>query len=121
MWISSCHASGKTESSPPPLTPPLKGQHTLQGRGKPLEQRPHKSSQSLFKGGFWWCTLLILAVLSMPRFGGDEGPMMWTNGVYNAVIILVVFPLIVCIGAGSSVTGGEILISQQAYWLVARR
>ena len=59
------------------------------------------------RGGFWWCTLLILTVLSMPRFGGDEGALMWTNGIYNAVIILVVFPLIVSIGAGSSVTGSR--------------
>ena len=59
------------------------------------------------RGGFWWCSLLILAVLSMPRFGGDEGAMMWTNGVYNAVIILLVLPLIVSIGAGSSVTGSR--------------
>ena len=65
------------------------------------------SSLFTLKGGFWWCTLLILAVLSMPRFGGDEGAMMWTNGVYNAVVILLVLPLIVSIGAGSSVTGAR--------------
>ena len=33
--------------------------------------------------------------------------MMWTNGVYNAVVILLVLPLIVSIGAGSSVTGAR--------------
>lgn len=57
------------------------------------------------RGGFWWCSLLIVAVLAMPRFGGDSGEMMWTNGVYNALVILFVFPLIISIGAGSSVTG----------------
>ena len=60
------------------------------------------------KGGFWWCSLLIVVLLCMPCFGVDtEGARSWLNGLYEAVCILIFFPLIVSIGAGSSVKGGK--------------
>lgn len=60
------------------------------------------------RGGFWWCSLLIVVVLSMPWMGMDTtGEGRWTNGLYEAVCILIGFPLIVSIGAGSSVKGGK--------------
>ena len=60
------------------------------------------------KHGFWWCSLMILVVLGMPWLGiGTEGDVRWTNGLYEAFAILVCFPLIVAIGAGSSVLGGK--------------
>ena len=60
------------------------------------------------KGAFWWCSLMILVVLAMPWMGlGTEGESRWTNGLYEAVCILICFPLIVAIGAGSSVTGSK--------------
>jgi len=60
------------------------------------------------KGAFWWCSLMILVVLAMPWMGlGTEGESRWTNGLYEAFVILICFPLIVAIGAGSSVKGGK--------------
>ncbi len=60
------------------------------------------------KGGFWWCSLLIVVLLGMPWMGMETmGPGRWTNGLYEAVCILVLFPLIVSVGAGSSVKGGK--------------
>lgn len=60
------------------------------------------------RGGFWWCSLLIVIVLAMPWMGmGTTGDARWTNGLYEAVCILFAFPLIVSIGAGSSVIGGK--------------
>ena len=60
------------------------------------------------KGGFWWCSLFIVVLLGMPWLGmGTEGDSRWTNGLYEAFCILVCFPLIVSIGAGSSVKGGK--------------
>ena len=60
------------------------------------------------KGGFWWCSLFIVILLGMPWLGlGTEGDSRWTNGLYEAICILVCFPLIVSIGAGSSVKGGK--------------
>ena len=58
------------------------------------------------KGGFWWCSAMIVVLLCMPWMGlGPEGNARWTNGLYEAACILVFFPLIVSIGAGSSVKG----------------
>ncbi len=60
------------------------------------------------KGGFWWCSLMVVVLLCMPWMGMDvTGEGRWTNGLYEAVCILVLFPLIVMIGAGSSVKGGK--------------
>lgn len=55
------------------------------------------------KAGFWKCSILLATVLVMPHVGGSTYP--WLNGVYNACIILFIFPLIVSIGAGSLITG----------------
>ena len=54
------------------------------------------------KGGFWWCSLLLVAIFSMPCVGGPENIL---NGIYNAGCILFIFPLIVMIGAGSQIKG----------------
>ncbi len=54
------------------------------------------------KGGFWWCSLLLVIVFSLPCIGG-EGSIL--NGIYVATCILFVFPLIVLIGAGSQIKG----------------
>lgn len=53
--------------------------------------------------GFWWCSLFITAVLVMPRLGGETDA--WQDGLYETVSILLVFPLIVLMGAGSTVHG----------------
>ena len=60
------------------------------------------------RAGFWWCSLLVFVFLAMPWMGlGTEGDSRWTNGLYEAACILIGFPLIVAIGAGSSVKGGK--------------
>ena len=55
------------------------------------------------RGAFWWCSLLIAVVLAIPRIGGEEH--FWMNGLYDACCVLFVFPLIVSMGAGGTVTG----------------
>lgn len=52
---------------------------------------------------FWWCSLLLIIVLSFPRIGGAE--YVWMNGLYVSVSIIFVFPLIVYIGASGKVKG----------------
>ncbi len=49
------------------------------------------------KHAFAWCSLLLALVLYMPRIGGAAH--VWLNGVYEAVSIIFVFPLIVYLGA----------------------
>lgn len=53
------------------------------------------------RGGFWWCSLLLAVLLAVPCVGGEGNVL---NGVYNAVCILLLFPLIVMMGAGSRLT-----------------
>ncbi|WP_395396911.1 acyltransferase [Novosphingobium sp. BL-8A] len=50
------------------------------------------------KGAFGVCSVLLVVALSVPRFGGTAAP--WLNGLYEAVCIMMLFPLIVAIGAG---------------------
>ena len=60
------------------------------------------------KHGFWWCSLMIAVILCMPWMGiSTEGDDRWTNGLYEAFCILICFPVIVAIGASSSVKGGK--------------
>ena len=56
------------------------------------------------KGGFWWCSLILVVIFSIPCVGG-EGSIL--NGVYNATCILFVFPLVVMMGAGSQMTAAR--------------
>lgn len=54
------------------------------------------------KGGFWWCSLAIFVIFSVPCIGGETGV---PDGLYQAVSILILFPIIVLAGAGSVITG----------------
>ena len=64
------------------------------------EQNPSGSPIHL-RGGFWWCSLAIVLILAMPCIGGKQGI---PDGLFQAVSILVLFPLIVLAGAGSKTT-----------------
>jgi peptidoglycan/LPS O-acetylase OafA/YrhL len=55
------------------------------------------------KHGFLICSLLTIAVLAMPRVGTAAN--VWTNGLYDSLVIIIIFPLIVFLGASSRVTG----------------
>lgn len=67
-----------------------------------LLSRLFKSAQ--IKHAFTWCSLLLIVVFSFPRLGSETAP--WINGIYDAVVILFVFPFIVYIGASGSVNSG---------------
>ncbi|KAF2331313.1 acyltransferase family protein [Flavobacterium daemonense] len=53
------------------------------------------------KGAFWICSILIAIVLALPRFGDENS--LWINGLYESFCIILVFPLIVAIGAGGQI------------------
>lgn len=53
------------------------------------------------RGGFWWCSLVLVVILAMPCICGKQCVQ---DGIYQAVSILVLFPLIVLAGAGSVTT-----------------
>lgn len=54
------------------------------------------------RGGFWWCSLIVAAILVMPCVG--KGEFGWVNGLYCTVAILALFPIVVIMGAGSATT-----------------
>ena len=55
------------------------------------------------KRAFWYCVLIIIVILSIPRLGGEEH--YWMNGLYESFCIIFIFPIIVSMGAGGKVTG----------------
>ena len=60
------------------------------------------------RGGFWICALAVAVLLCMPCIpGGVKGTASCFNGIYNALCVLVIFPLIVMVGAGSKCTDGK--------------
>ena len=54
------------------------------------------------KNGFWWCSLILAVIFSIPCVGGADNIL---NGVYNATCILILMPLVVMMGAGSHIKG----------------
>lgn len=60
---------------------------------------------------FGICTLLLVAALALPRFGGAQH--LWVNGIYDLLCVVILFPLIVAIGAGEKrVDGPSIRIAR---------
>lgn len=49
------------------------------------------------RGAFWICSLVVIILLSMPYIGNSET--LWMNGLYDAVCTIVLFPILVWIGA----------------------
>lgn len=59
-------------------------------------------SLTKIRNGFLWCSLLLILVLSFPRLGGYED--LWMNALYDSLIVILVFPIIIYIGASSSIS-----------------
>jgi len=56
------------------------------------------------KHAFLWCSLVVTAVLAMPRVGGPDH--LWMNGLYDSLMIVFAFPLVVYLGASGKVSQG---------------
>lgn len=54
------------------------------------------------KGAFWICSLAIAVLLAMPYVGNGESP--WMNGIYDSVCAIVIFPILVYLGASGKTT-----------------
>ncbi len=54
------------------------------------------------RGAFWLCSAVLVAVLAMP-YAGDES-VKWINGLYDSLCVVVLFPLLVCVGASGVTT-----------------
>jgi peptidoglycan/LPS O-acetylase OafA/YrhL len=55
------------------------------------------------KNAFFWCSVLLLVVFLIPRVGDHEH--FWLNGIYESIVIILIFPLIVYMGASGEVKG----------------
>lgn len=53
------------------------------------------------KNAFLWCSLLLIIIFSIPRLGGTEH--LWMNGLYESLSIILIFPLIVFMGASGEI------------------
>jgi peptidoglycan/LPS O-acetylase OafA/YrhL len=63
------------------------------------------------KGAFGIASLLLLVALALPRFGGTQHH--WMNGLYEVCCVVILFPIIVAIGAGEKrVEGSSIRVAR---------
>ncbi|OXE99099.1 peptidoglycan/LPS O-acetylase OafA/YrhL [Flavobacterium araucananum] len=53
------------------------------------------------KGAFWICSIMIIVIFAIPRIGDENS--LWMNGLYESFSIILLFPLIVAIGAGGEI------------------
>ena len=65
-----------------------------------LPSNPSGSHMGI-RGGFWWTSIMLVIIFSMPMIGRERG---FADGLYQAVCIIVLFPVVVLIGAGSKTT-----------------
>lgn len=54
------------------------------------------------RGAFWICTLILITLFSVPYLEGTE--QLCTNGIYEAFCIIIVFPILLWLGASGTTT-----------------
>lgn len=54
------------------------------------------------RGAFWKAGISVVVLLAIPRIGGSEN--LWMNGLYDTVCAVIIFPLLVFIGASGKTT-----------------
>ena len=65
-----------------------------------LMSRVFKPAQ--VRGVFWICSISIVVLLSIPYIGSGESP--WMNGLYDSICVIIIFPLLVYLGASGKTT-----------------
>jgi peptidoglycan/LPS O-acetylase OafA/YrhL len=55
------------------------------------------------KNAFFWCSLLVIIALAMPRIGGSEH--LWMNGIYDSATVILFFPLVIFLAASGEIKG----------------
>lgn len=55
------------------------------------------------RNAFLWCSLLLILTFALPRFGTPTT--LWKNGLYEAAMVILVYPVIVAMGAGEQIHG----------------
>ena len=52
---------------------------------------------------FFGCSLLLIIILSIPRIGSTDH--VWMNGLYDSLSVIILFPLIIFLGASGDIKG----------------
>lgn len=66
-----------------------------------LLQRLHKRLH--VRNAFLWCSVLLVLTFVLPRFGTPAT--LWKNGLYEASVVILLYPMIVAMGAGEQISG----------------
>jgi peptidoglycan/LPS O-acetylase OafA/YrhL len=53
------------------------------------------------KNAFFWCSVLVLIALSIPRIGGSEH--LWWNGIYDSLVVIFFFPVVIYLAASGEI------------------
>lgn len=53
---------------------------------------------------FLWSSVLLMIILALPRVGAHE--QLWMNGLYDSLSIVLIFPIVVYIGASGEIKEG---------------
>lgn len=64
------------------------------------------------KGAFGWASAILVVVMSLPWIGPHD--VKWMNGLYDAAVVILVFPVVLYIGASGTLSGGSAKLSR---WL----
>ena len=56
------------------------------------------------KHTFAICSFVLVCALALPRFGDPQH--LWINGVYESICVVVIFPLVIAMGAGEQRADG---------------
>ncbi|MGL4908441.1 MAG: acyltransferase family protein [Bacteroidales bacterium] len=57
---------------------------------------------SKIKGAFLFSSILLIAILSIPRIGDEQS--LWANGLYDMLAIITIFPFIIYMGISGTIT-----------------
>lgn len=53
------------------------------------------------KNAFFWCSLLVIIAMAMPRVGGSAH--LWLNGVYDSAVVILFFPIVIFLAASGEI------------------
>lgn len=54
------------------------------------------------KGAFWICSAVLVVLFTVPHLGGADR--LWINGLYESICAILIFPVLVWIGASGKTT-----------------
>lgn len=54
------------------------------------------------RGAFWICSAILAVLLTVPYMGSADAP--WKNGVYDSLCSIIIFPVLVYLGASGETT-----------------